>query len=39
MLALAYAVLAVVSVVTVVWLAYVTGRLEVQRVLRAGEGG
>ena len=39
MLALAYAVLAVVSVVTVFWLAYVTGRLEVQRVLRAGEGG
>ena len=39
MLALAYAVLAVVSVVTVIWLAYVTGRLEVQRVLRAGEGG
>ena len=39
MLALAYAVLAVVSIVTVVWLAYVTGRLEVQRVLRAGEGG
>ena len=39
MLALAYAVLAIVSVVTVIWLAYVTGRLEVQRVLRAGEGG
>lgn len=39
MLALAYAVLGVVSAVTVVWLAYVTGRLEVQRVLRAGEGG
>ncbi len=39
MLALAYAVLTVVSIVTVVWLAYVTGRLEVQRVLRAGEGG
>ena len=39
MLALAYAVLAVVSIVTVFWLAYVTGRLEVQRVLRAGEGG
>ena len=39
MLALAYAVLGVVSIVTVVWLAYVTGRLEVQRVLRAGEGG
>lgn len=39
MLALAYAVLATVSIVTVFWLAYVTGRLEVQRVLRAGEGG
>ncbi len=39
MLALAYAVLAVVSLVTVVWLAFVTNRLEVQRVLRAGEGG
>ena len=39
MLALAYAVLATVSVVTVIWLAYVTGHLEVQRVLRAGEGG
>ncbi len=39
MLALAYAVLAVVSVVTVIWLAFVTNRLEVQRVLRAGEGG
>ena len=39
MLALAYAVLAVVSIVSVIWLAYVTGRLEVQRVLRAGEGG
>ena len=39
MLALAYAVLAVVCIVTVFWLAYVTGRLEVQRVLRAGEGG
>ena len=39
MLALAYAVLGVVSIVTVIWLAYVTGRLEVQRVLRAGEGG
>ena len=39
MLVLAYAVLAVVSIVTVFWLAYVTGRLEVQRVLRAGEGG
>ena len=39
MLALAYAVLAVVSMVTVVWLAVVTNRLEVQRVLRAGEGG
>ncbi len=39
MLALAYAVLATVSVVTVVWLAFVTSRLEVQRVLRAGEGG
>ncbi len=39
MLALAYAVLAVVSLATVIWLAYVTGRLEVQRVLRAGEGG
>ncbi len=39
MLALAYVVLAVVSIVTVFWLAYVTGRLEVQRVLRAGEGG
>ena len=39
MLALAYAVLATVSAVTVVWLALVTSRLEVQRVLRAGEGG
>ncbi len=39
MLALAYAALAAVSVVTIIWLAYVTGRLEVQRVLRAGEGG
>ena len=39
MLALAYAVLGIVSSVTVIWLAYVTGRLEVQRVLRAGEGG
>ena len=39
MLALAYAVLATVSLVTVVWLAFVTNRLEVQRVLRAGEGG
>lgn len=39
MLALAYAVLAIVSLVTVVWLAFVTNRLEVQRVLRAGEGG
>ena len=39
MLALAYAVLATVSVVTVIWLAFVTSRLEVQRVLRAGEGG
>ncbi len=39
MLALAYAVLATVSVITVIWLAFVTGRLEVQRVLRAGEGG
>ena len=39
MLALAYAVLAIVSMVTVVWLAFVTSRLEVQRVLRAGEGG
>ena len=39
MLALAYAVLGVVSVVTVIWLAFVTNRLEVQRVLRAGEGG
>ena len=38
MLALAYAVLATVSVVTVIWLAFVTSRLEVQRVLRAGEG-
>ena len=38
MLALAYAVLATVSVVTVIWLAFVTNRLEVQRVLRAGEG-
>ena len=39
MLALAYAVLAGVSIVTVIWLAFVTNRLEVQRVLRAGEGG
>ena len=39
MLALAYAVLAIVSLITVIWLAIVTGRLEVQRVLRAGEGG
>ena len=39
MLALAYAVLGTVSVVTVIWLAFVTSRLEVQRVLRAGEGG
>ena len=39
MLALAYAVLSIVSITTVIWLAYVTGRLEVQRVLRAGEGG
>ena len=39
MLALAYAVLTVVSLVTVIWLAFVTSRLEVQRVLRAGEGG
>lgn len=39
MLALAYAVLATVSIVTVIWLAFVTSRLEVQRVLRAGEGG
>ena len=39
MLALAYAVLAIVSIVTTIWLAIVTGRLEVQRVLRAGEGG
>ncbi len=39
MLALAYAVLGGVSIVTVIWLAVVTGRLEVQRVLRAGEGG
>ena len=39
MLALAYAVLGIVSIVTVIWLAVVTGRLEVQRVLRAGEGG
>ena len=38
MLALAYAVLAVVSLVTVAWLALVISRLEVQRVLRAGEG-
>ena len=39
MLALAYAVLAVVSLVTVAWLALVISRLDVQRVLRAGEGG
>ncbi len=39
MLALAYAVLGIVSIVTVIWLAIVTSRLEVQRVLRAGEGG
>ncbi|MDE2861712.1 MAG: hypothetical protein OYI31_01125 [Chloroflexota bacterium] len=32
-----YAVLAVVAAVTVVWLALVTARLEVQRVLRIGE--
>ena len=39
MLALAYAALGIVCGVTVIWLALVTGRLEVQRVLRAGEGG
>ncbi len=39
MLALAYAVLGVVSAVTVVWLALIMNRLDVQRVLRAGEGG
>ena len=39
MLTLAYAALGIVCGVTVIWLALVTGRLEVQRVLRAGEGG
>ena len=39
MLALAYAVLGVVTAVTVVWLALIMNRLDVQRVLRAGEGG
>ena len=32
-----YAVLAVVAAVTVAWLAFVTARLEVQRVLRIGD--
>ena len=38
-LAVAYLVLASVTAATVVWLAWFTGRMEVQRVLRAGEGG
>ena len=36
-LAVAYLVLASVTVATVLWLAWFTGRMEVQRVLRAGE--
>ena len=35
----AYLVLASVTAATVVWLAWFTGRMEVQRVLRAGEAG